>query len=123
MFVVRGRPPGLAGGMSGSSRRNWSSVSAWPEPKSPTSARSEGVHIAVSKQETTGNASQSFRISPSNQPHHPFANGLLEKALGPDHPNVAESLNNLAGLYLAQGGYAEAEPLYKRSLAIFEKAL
>src|SRR5829696_4703090 len=49
MSVVRGRPPGLAGGMSGSNRRNWSSVSAWPEPKSPTSARSAGVHMAVSR--------------------------------------------------------------------------
>ncbi len=32
-------------------------------------------------------------------------------------------LNNLALLYKAQGRYAEAEPLYKRSLAIDEKAL
>jgi len=36
---------------------------------------------------------------------------------------VATSLYNLAGLYEAQGKYAEAEPLYKRSLAIREKAL
>ena len=43
--------------------------------------------------------------------------------MGPDHPNVATSLNNLAGLYNAQGRYAEAEPLFKRSLAIREKAL
>ena len=33
------------------------------------------------------------------------------------------SLNNLAELYRAQGRYADAEPLYKRSLAIREKAL
>ena len=33
------------------------------------------------------------------------------------------SLNNLAALYRAQGRYGEAEPLYKRSLAIREKAL
>jgi len=33
------------------------------------------------------------------------------------------SLNNLAGLYKDQGRYGEAEPLYKRSLAIDEKAL
>ena len=58
MSVVRGRPPGLAGGISGSNRRNWSSVSAWPEPKSPTSARSAGVHMAVSKQETACNAAR-----------------------------------------------------------------
>ena len=43
--------------------------------------------------------------------------------LGPDHPNVAPSLNNLAALYRAQGRYADAEPLYKRSLAIREKEL
>ena len=48
---------------------------------------------------------------------------IAEKALGPDHPNVALSLNNLAGLYDTQGQYAQAEPLYKRSLAIWEKAL
>jgi tetratricopeptide (TPR) repeat protein len=38
--------------------------------------------------------------------------GIQEKALGPDHPNVAAGLNNLAVLYCAQGRYAEAEPLY-----------
>ena len=48
---------------------------------------------------------------------------IWEKALGPEHPRVAASLNNLALLYDAQGKYAEAEPLYKRSLAIWEKAL
>jgi CHAT domain-containing protein/Flp pilus assembly protein TadD len=47
----------------------------------------------------------------------------LEKALGRDHPAVATALNNLALLYHNQGRYAEAEPLYQRSLAIREKAL
>jgi tetratricopeptide (TPR) repeat protein len=32
-------------------------------------------------------------------------------------------LNNLARLYEAQGRYADAEPLYRRSLQIREKAL
>ena len=36
---------------------------------------------------------------------------------------MAISLNNLARLYHQQGKYNEAEPLYKRSLAIVEKAL
>ena len=44
-------------------------------------------------------------------------------ALGPEHPDVARSLNNLAGLYRAQGQYAKAEPLYQRALGIREKAL
>ena len=36
---------------------------------------------------------------------------------------MAASLNNLAGLYHAQGKYAEAEPHFKRALAIREKVL
>ena len=36
---------------------------------------------------------------------------IREKALGPDHPDVATSLNNLAALYFDQGRYADAEPL------------
>jgi tetratricopeptide (TPR) repeat protein len=43
--------------------------------------------------------------------------------LGPDHPDVAMTLNNLAVLYKFAGKYAEAEPLYQRALAIFEAAL
>src|SRR5215475_14056908 len=47
---------------------------------------------------------------------------LREKALGPEHPDVAQSLNNLAILYRLKGDYAKAEPLYQRALAIREKA-
>ncbi len=36
---------------------------------------------------------------------------------------MAQSFNNQAGLYQAQGRYAEAEPLVKRALAIREKTL
>lgn len=46
---------------------------------------------------------------------------IREQALGPDHPVVATSLNNLAEMYRGQGQYAKAEPLYKRSLEIYEK--
>ena len=55
------------------------------------------------------------------EPLYKRALAIREKALGPDHPDVAASLNNLAVLYAAQGRYADAEPLYKRSLAIREK--
>ena len=48
---------------------------------------------------------------------------IREKALGPDHPDVALSLNNLASLYEDLKRYDDAEALYKRSLAIKEKAL
>jgi tetratricopeptide (TPR) repeat protein len=48
---------------------------------------------------------------------------VAEQTMGPNHPSVARSLNNLAEVYRAQGQYAQAEPLYQRSLAIREKAL
>ena len=38
-----------------------------------------------------------------------------KQTLGPEHPNVAQSLNNLAGLYQATGRYAQAEPLFQRA--------
>jgi tetratricopeptide (TPR) repeat protein len=47
----------------------------------------------------------------------------LEAELGPEHPDVATSLNDLAELLHSQGKYAEAEPLYRRALAIREKIL
>jgi len=46
---------------------------------------------------------------------------IREKILGQEHPDVASSLSNLAGLYKAQGDYEQAKPLYERALAIFEK--
>ena len=45
------------------------------------------------------------------------------REFGPTDLRLGTSLNNLAGLYQAQGHYSEAEPLYQRSLAIAEKAL
>jgi tetratricopeptide (TPR) repeat protein len=48
---------------------------------------------------------------------------IYEKALGPDHPYTATSLNNLASVLEAQGELAAARPLFERALAIDEKAL
>ena len=48
---------------------------------------------------------------------------VAEKNVGPNHPDTATSLNNLASLYDDQGEYVKAEPLYKRSLEIREKVL
>ncbi|MHC4148316.1 MAG: tetratricopeptide repeat protein [Planctomycetota bacterium] len=45
------------------------------------------------------------------------------ETFGPNDPRLAETLDTLAFLYAAQGKYAEAEPLYKRALAIREKVL
>ena len=62
-------------------------------------------------------------VKKGQSPLYQRALAIREKVLGPDHPNVAQSLNNLATLYHAQRKYVEAEPLYKRALTIWEKAL
>jgi tetratricopeptide (TPR) repeat protein len=46
---------------------------------------------------------------------------IREKALGPDHPDTAASLINLAGLLYDQGELAAARPLYERAVEIWEK--
>ena len=48
---------------------------------------------------------------------------LRERVLGPEHPQTAGSLNNLAGLHYAQGNYGAALPLFERALSIHEQAL
>jgi tetratricopeptide (TPR) repeat protein len=48
---------------------------------------------------------------------------LHERVLGAEHPLTAQSLNNLAELYRAQGAFERALPLYERALAIRERVL
>ena len=57
------------------------------------------------------------------RPLYERALAIREKALGPEHPKTAMSLNNLALLLRAQGDLAAARPLFERALAIREKAL
>jgi len=48
---------------------------------------------------------------------------IRERILDKEHPDVAESLNNLAGLHQTQGNYEQAKPLHERALVIREKIL
>ncbi len=69
-----------------------------------------------------------FRSSKSNgraesEPFYLRSLEISEKRFGPEHPQVALSLDHLADLYRAQSRYDEAEPLYRRALKISEKAL
>lgn len=48
---------------------------------------------------------------------------IQEKQLGPNHPSVAATLNNLAVLLAGRGRYADAEEMHKRAIAIAEKSL
>lgn len=51
------------------------------------------------------------------------AHEVAESLLGEIHLDTALTLNNLAGLYRAQGKYDQAEPLYLRDLRISEAKL
>ena len=56
------------------------------------------------------------------EPLYRRALAIDEAAHGPDHPNVATMLCNLAGLLEGQAKYEESEVLYRRALAIYEAA-
>jgi tetratricopeptide (TPR) repeat protein/transcriptional regulator with XRE-family HTH domain len=57
------------------------------------------------------------------EPLYQRALHIREKLLGPDHPDVTDSLDGLASLRYDQGKYIEAEPLYQRALSTQEKQL
>jgi CHAT domain-containing protein/tetratricopeptide (TPR) repeat protein len=48
---------------------------------------------------------------------------IAEKSYGPNHPDVANRLNNLSSLLFATDRLVEAEPLIRRALAINEESL
>jgi tetratricopeptide (TPR) repeat protein len=48
---------------------------------------------------------------------------IREKKLGPEHPDTAQNLDNLARALHEQGDLAAARPLYERALAIRGKVL
>src|SRR3954466_19134 len=77
MSVVRGRPPGLAGGISGRRGAYCSSLRACPAPKSPTSARVSAVHMVRLREGLLLPEPPTF---PLRAPVHPsrvrFSNGL-----------------------------------------------
>ncbi|CAM9587498.1 unnamed protein product, partial [Ectocarpus fasciculatus] len=59
-------------------------------------------------------------------PLYERSQGIQEKVLGPENPDVATSLNNQAGLlsdFSAIGKYQQADPLYLGAVTIWEAAL
>ena len=56
-------------------------------------------------------------------PLYERALAIREKALGPEHPLTATSLNNLGRLLRDRGDLAGARPLFERALTIREKVL
>ena len=76
--------------------------------------------------ESFNNLAELYRIMGSYDKAEPLykrALGIFEKALGPEHPDVATCLNNLAATYESLRSYAEAASLYQRALSIQKKVL
>ncbi len=55
------------------------------------------------------------------EPIYQKALALHERLLGPDHPEIAQTLSGLASFHYEQGKYEQAEPLYQRALALSEQ--
>jgi tetratricopeptide (TPR) repeat protein len=71
----------------------------------------------------TGTYNQSRGEFGAARPLFERALEINERGRGHDHPDTANSLNNLAGLLHAQGELAAARPLYDRALATRERVL
>ena len=87
------------------------------------------VSIRAGTQESQWKKHMAAAAKEHQQGHYSDAEKSLKAALeeaehfGPQDTRLAININNLAELYRLQAKYTEAEPLYKRSLAIWEKAL
>ncbi len=65
----------------------------------------------------------SFGNMAGSRPYYDRALAIREQVLGPEHPDTAQSLNDLGGMLVLKGEYAEAQPLLDRALAIREEVL
>src|SRR5690242_4870545 len=78
MSVVRGRPPGFAGGIRGTRRAYCSSLRACPAPKSPTKARLSVVHmVRLQEGSLLPEPPTSLPCAPAYPSRPGFSNGLL----------------------------------------------
>ena len=71
----------------------------------------------------TPNSDRKSGFPPGARPLYERALAIRENVLGPEHPQTAASLSNLAGLLRDDGRADEAELLFRRVLAIYEKTL
>lgn len=68
-------------------------------------------------------ASKGQRNRSESEPFYVRSLQISERTYGPEHPQVALALNNLADLYRFQNRCEESESRYQRALRISEKSL
>ncbi len=82
----------------------------------------EGVPPAlVARAYNALGVAQAFKQMPEAEATLRRALSLREQHFGAEHPEVAQSLANLAMFYRLRGNYQAAEPLYRRALEVIEK--
>ena len=91
-----------------------------PEAPAQTVSAREQIWSAMQRAEEP---SRSRSSCPRRRREIEQALDLARQHLGPEDRTSAAVMNKLANLYADMGRYAEAEPLYHRSLAIFEQQL
>jgi serine/threonine-protein kinase len=74
--------------------------------------------VAAAVRTTIGTTYLGLGIFESAESHLRFALETRRRLLGSDHPDVVDSLNNLAALYMARGDIAAGEPLLREALTI-----
>ena len=90
-----------------------------PEAPAQTVSAREQIQSAVQRAE----AFEKQVKLPQAAREYEQALDLARQHLGPEDITTAAVMNSLAELYYAMGRYAEAEPLYRRSLEVREKQL
>ncbi len=79
--------------------------------------------VQAQLRDAIGSTYQALGLYDVAEPHLRSALELHRRELGDEHPDVANSLNNLAALLQANGDYAAAEPLYREALGLYRKLL
>ncbi|MGA9771598.1 MAG: tetratricopeptide repeat protein [Blastocatellia bacterium] len=83
-----------------------------------------GIHRVIGESYSrSGHYQQAEPYYQKAQDYYQQAQTLLENSLGPDHPEVATSLNDLAVIYVEQGKYKAAEWPLTQVLSILEKVV
>jgi tetratricopeptide (TPR) repeat protein len=100
---------------------------AWLTPHLLSVCETEMVNAAASAEcaDLLNRAGEYFYVRGAYLAVRPLferALAIRQKLLGPEHPDTATSLSNLARLLGKSGHTDDAEPLFKRAIAIGEKA-
>ena len=79
--------------------------------------------LSLAEQRARASSGQLVRSGTEIENLYRRALSIQEASLGPHHPALATTLNNLSALLDQRGTYAESEPLQRRALSILEQGL